>query len=372
MWNVILKPELARKKLVFLKKVWINSPYFSLLINRSKSLSASKKSSNKDDVPSKSLRADANFDTLGVWNYKLDLEVNLDLSIETGILTPSIGIENVGFNSLLGRRHVNEDRFLVKQLTPQVQLFAIFDGHGSPEAAKFAAEYMPNHIQFWLNHESCLHKILKYSFAEVNNAFGKYVYSNCLDSVDAGTTATVCLFRNSRELVVGHVGDSKAFMCRYGKVVRLTIDHKPDDVKENERILSSGGHIIWTSIGKGRVNGKLDMTRSIGDFDLKQYGVISDPITRSIQVKHGKDAFLVLTTDGISCVMSDQEIVDSIASCEDPDEAALVITDQALHFGSLDNVTSVIVPFGAWGKFAKSSRTTHFTFGRNIIGGRYA
>ena len=42
----------------------------------------------------------------------------------------------------------------------------------------------------------------------------------------SGTTATVCLLRNSVELVVAHCGDSRALLCRNGDVMRLTTDHK--------------------------------------------------------------------------------------------------------------------------------------------------
>lgn len=41
----------------------------------------------------------------------------------------------------------------------------------------------------------------------------------------SGTTATVCLLRNSVELVVGHVGDSRALLCRNGLAQKLTVDH---------------------------------------------------------------------------------------------------------------------------------------------------
>lgn len=90
-----------------------------------------------------------------------------------------------------------------------------------------------------------------------------------------------------------------------------------------------------------------------------------------LQVKHGKDAFLVLVSDGISFVVNDQEIIDFVSSCKSTSEAALAVADQALHFGSEDNVTAIIVPFGAWGKYATSVQTVQFSFGRNILGSRY-
>ena len=83
---------------------------------------------------------------------------------------------------------------------------------------------------------------------------------------------------------MGHVGDSKAVMCRVGKVVRLTQDHNPENNMEKQRIKAAGGHITWTSTGSPRVNGKLNMTRSIGDLDLKGVGVTAEPETRSIEV----------------------------------------------------------------------------------------
>lgn len=67
------------------------------------------------------------------------------------------------------------------------------------------------------------------------------------------------------------------------------------------------------------------------------------------KIKHGRDAFLVLTTDGINCVMSDQEICDVIQRTEDPNDAAHCLTDAALHYSSEDNATAIVVPLGSWG-----------------------
>lgn len=37
--------------------------------------------------------------------------------------------------------------------------------------------------------------------------------------------------------------------------------------------------MAWNSVGQANVNGRLAMTRSIGDFDLKKNGVIAEPET---------------------------------------------------------------------------------------------
>lgn len=48
------------------------------------------------------------------------------------------------------------------------------------------------------------------------------------NATTSGTTATVCLLRNSIELVLGHVGDSRALLCRNGETKKLTTDHTAD------------------------------------------------------------------------------------------------------------------------------------------------
>ncbi|KFM78338.1 Protein phosphatase 1K, mitochondrial, partial [Stegodyphus mimosarum] len=292
-----------------------------------------------------------NFDTLGTWDNRIDLPLLLQASIKHGKPIPKISIENVGTASVIGRRTANEDRYRVKELKPELLYFAVYDGHGGPECADFCSEHMEDNILYWLARgEKDLQTILQFSFQEVNNAYARHIIFNCprKDATTSGTTATVCLLRNSVELVVGHVGDSRALLCRNGDTKRLTTDHTADLKSEKERILKSGGMINTDNLGRHLVNGRLAMTRSLGDLDLKPYGVTAQPDTRSLEVKHGRDAFLILTTDGVNFAMSDQEICDAVNTCHDPAEGAGFVTDQALQFGSEDNATAVIVPFGAW------------------------
>jgi len=75
------------------------------------------------------------------------------------------------------------------------------------------------------------------------------------------------------------------------------------------------------------VNDRLAMTRSIGDLDLKRFGVIAEPDVRTMKIDHSRDAFLVLTTDGINSVMTDHEIVETVKQAEEPQSAASLLTD---------------------------------------------
>ncbi|KAF8787441.1 protein phosphatase 1K, mitochondrial-like [Argiope bruennichi] len=310
-----------------------------------------------------------NFDTLGTWDNRIDLPLLLQASIKHGKPIPKISIENVGTASVIGRRTTNEDRLRVKELRPELLYFAVFDGHGGPECADFCCDHMEDYIIYWLNRgETDLQTVLQYSFQDINNVYARHILFNSTrkDASQAGTTATVCLLRNSVELVIGHVGDSRAVLCRNGETKRLTTDHTADLKSEKERILKSKGTINTDNIGRHLVNGRLAMTRSIGDLDLKPYGVSAQADTRSLEIKHGRDAFLILTTDGVNFAMSDQEVCDAVNTCHNPTEAAAFVTDQALQFGSEDNATVVIVPFGAWGKYQNHKKTA-LNFGRSLL-----
>lgn len=54
-----------------------------------------------------------------------------------------------------------------------------------------------------------------------------------------------------------------------------------------DRIKKCGGFVSWNSVGQPHVNGRLAMTRSIGDLDLKSSGVIAQPETTRVKVKEG-------------------------------------------------------------------------------------
>ncbi|XP_014662246.1 PREDICTED: protein phosphatase 1K, mitochondrial-like [Priapulus caudatus] len=314
-----------------------------------------------------------NFDTMGTWNNMISMPLQMNESIRRGRIIPKISMDQIGLSSVLGRREYQEDRSIVKKLPypgggHDLLYFAVFDGHGGSHAADFAYTTLEDHVLFWLERgERDLGVVLRRAFVGVNNSFARRVCLGSLDKFASGTTATVCLLLNSTELVVAHVGDSRAALNRNGKVVRLTTDHAPDSGAEGRRVLACGGRVSTNSLGVPLVNGRLAMTRSIGDLEFKRYGVTAEPQVTHIEVKHYKDSFLFLTTDGVNFALSDQEVCDIISRCPSPQHAATFITDQALQFGSEDNSTVIVLPFGSWGKYRLlQSDNVQFSFGRLI------
>jgi protein phosphatase PTC1 len=96
-----------------------------------------------------------------------------------------------------------------------------------------------------------------------------------------------------RVLYTANAGDARAVLCRSGKAVRLTYDHKGSDKQEAKRITDAGGFVL-----SGRVNGVLAVTRSLGDSSMKEF-VVGSPYTTETELCD-EDEFVILACDGVS------------------------------------------------------------------------
>lgn len=106
---------------------------------------------------------------------------------------------------------------------------------------------------------------------------------------DAKKTAT-----RQRVLYTANVGDARIILCRNGKALRLSYDHKGMDENEGRRISKAGGLIL-----NNRVNGVLAVTRALGDSYLKDL-VTGHPYTTETVIQPDQDEFLILACDGVS------------------------------------------------------------------------
>lgn len=169
--------------------------------------------------------------------------------------------------------------------------------------------------------------------------------------------------------MVGHIGDCIALLSRDQKPKKLTREHWPSDINERLRVEEAGGEVTTDGQDTLRVQGRLNMTRSIGDIELKEYGVIACPDITRRSLKHGKDNFLAILSDGIVTALNLDEIVNIALSCDSPQAAASRIVDQAIYGGCEDNATALIMPFGrTWknGVNLSFGSSQESNFGRNL------
>ena len=97
-----------------------------------------------------------------------------------------------------------------------------------------------------------------------------------------------------RVLYTANVGDARIILCRAGKALRLSYDHKGNDEGEGKRISNAGGLIL-----NNRVNGVLAVTRALGDTYMKDL-VTGHPYTTETVIQPDLDEFMLIACDGVS------------------------------------------------------------------------
>ncbi|CAE7249263.1 ptc2 [Symbiodinium pilosum] len=134
---------------------------------------------------------------------------------------------------------------------------------------------------------------------------------------NVGCTA-VCVLLSDTEIVCANAGDSRAVLCRGGSPVELSHDHKPNEAGERERIEAAGGRIEEIPVGARvhyRVNGNLNLSRSIGDLEYKKQPALgherqmicSTPDIVKMALNK-EDDFIALACDGVWDVKTNADV----------------------------------------------------------------
>ena len=223
-------------------------------------------------------------------------------------------------------------------------LLAVFDGH----AGRFAAEWCQEHFHEHL--AQVMHEYPNMPIPEVLNQTYLRVDDHLEDASQksdtrSGCTAVTVLLRSERGpendemrrmLYTANVGDARAVLCRGGRALRLSYDHKGSDPQEHRRISEKGGFLL-----KNRVTGVLAVTRSLGDFSMKEF-IIGAPYTTALELQSA-DEFLIVACDGLWDVLDDQAAVDLVRGVADPAAAAQTLMSHALGNFCTDNITVMVV-----------------------------
>ncbi|XP_030491086.2 probable protein phosphatase 2C 72 [Cannabis sativa] len=275
--------------------------------------------------------------------------------------------------SHIGTRPINQDSALHSQgfgMT-DASLCGVFDGHGPH--GHVVSQQVRNRLPLLLLNQRIdrLKSVppnfdmdLKIWNEAIESSFQKMdAELEILRKVDlscSGTTAVVAITQGE-DLIIANLGDSRAILGRIGdnnnsiESVQLSTDHKPSLTKEGDRIRSMNGRVVGL---KREPESKrvwlpneympgLAMSRAFGDFILKPYGVISVP-----DVTHRRltpnDQFIVLATDGVWDVLSNDEVAKvaweaktEAAAAKAVVKAARAAWKRSTHSIKIDDCTAV-------------------------------
>ena len=259
-------------------------------------------------------------------------------------------IRAYGANTYQGLvRNYNEDRVSIiinmarpknytKNYWPKTSFFGIYDGHGGNQCAEFLRDCLHKLILNDQNYPENVELAIKNGFQNAEKTFlNNYAVSptdssNVIDR--SGSCAVVILFVDYK-IYVANVGDSRAlFSENNGKnFVAITEDHKPNNPKEKNRIIKSGGQVyqsqtVISGTDKENLNGqilfgpyrvlpgRLSVSRTIGDIEAKSenFGgnpnvIIPIPDIFIYDLNKNKIDFFIMGCDGIFDQMSNEEII---------------------------------------------------------------
>jgi serine/threonine protein phosphatase PrpC len=143
-----------------------------------------------------------------------------------------------------------------------------------------------------------------------------------------GTTlVSACI--DGRRLLIGNVGDSRAYFLRGGACAQITHDHSflAEQVRKGSMNLEEAQASPLQSV----------ITRAIGTAD----SVEPDIFTGDLEVGD----IVLLTSDGLTRYADAKAIAGTILSCTTLAEACQALIDRAKQFGAVDNVTCLLLQF---------------------------
>ncbi len=244
------------------------------------------------------------------------------------------GLTDVG----LQREH-NEDSFVVLD---EFDLFVVADGMGGHRAGDVASRLATETISDFFRSTASDDVTWPFHFdttlSEEENRLmtgirvaNRQIFERSTRSRDLhgmGTTVVGAMFSRSKgRMYVGHVGDSRCYRVRDGKLKLLTRDHSlfndyvlamPDLTEEQRRELPR--NVI---------------TRALGMQDQVM-----------VDLQHD-EAFLgdvfVLCSDGLSGMIEDDELEKIVNSSADIGEACRTLIERANAHGGEDNITAIVV-----------------------------
>ncbi|HLY47305.1 MAG TPA: protein phosphatase 2C domain-containing protein [Stellaceae bacterium] len=224
-------------------------------------------------------------------------------------------------------RERNEDAFLDRpQAGPGFGLWAVADGMGGHQAGDYASAQVvaalaalkpPADLEDYVDD-------VKTQLLLVDRALRRRARALGPGAVIASTVVTLLAYGDDFACI--WAGDSRVYLLRAGELQRLSTDHSRVQelvgaglLKAEDAAFHPEMHVVTQAIGAGRLT----------------FG------TRTGIARPG-DRFL-LCSDGLTAMVGDDEIAQTLAAAAAPGDAARQLVDVVLARGAVDNVSLVVV-----------------------------
>jgi len=227
----------------------------------------------------------------------------------------------------------NEDDLLV---APKQGLFVVCDGLGGHNAGEVASHLAVESIEELVQqspvppegfHEEVSPdaRLLALAVSEAGRRIHEQAQGDP-SRKGMGTTATAAWLRDGKARLA-HVGDSRAYLFREGKLEQLTDDHSfvADQVRAGVLTAEEARHSMYRNV----------ITRALGLQETVQVDVIERDIQAGDRV--------LLCSDGLTAVLSDTEIKLMMEAASNPDALCSSLIDEANARGGPDNITAVVI-----------------------------
>ena len=275
-------------------------------------------------------------------------------------LSSSITIDVSALSHTGYRRANNEDHYLVVRLgrtletistslpagdvperTEEVNyVMVIADGMGGHRAGEIASRMalttlitLALDVPDWIFKMDDAHaeEIEKRSRSRVEEVDAILVGSGQRDPSLTGMGTTLTAARSlGRDLVITHVGDSRAYLLRAGNLLRLTRDHTYAQLLVDAGHLAPGDvagsphrHVLTNALGGSSADVQVDTDR--------------------LQIEDGDR--LVLCSDGLTDLVDDEQITSILLETTRSRDACEKLVQRALDAGGRDNVTVIVAAY---------------------------
>ncbi|MEY4753577.1 MAG: hypothetical protein RJA44_1252 [Pseudomonadota bacterium] len=229
-------------------------------------------------------------------------------------------------------RSNNEDSVAVDEAAALAVLADGMGGYNAGEiASNMATSFICSELGRWL-HEAAPHvtdvdvrRAMDICVDNANRAIFNAANANPQYN-GMGTTLVVGVFRGGR-LLLGHIGDSRGYRWRDGRLTQLTRDHSLLQEQIDAGLLTPEQAALS--------NNKNLVTRAVGVEDI----VLLETHLHAVQ----QNDWYLMCSDGLSDMLDDNVIAEVLAQHNSLDNAANALIEAANAAGGRDNIAVILV-----------------------------